>query len=473
MANNDIYNTVSNFISINTSDYVRFYRLMKSDMLSVSKYEDIWTAILLQYTISSLYKKISVIDKIFPSTYEKTFKEALKYYDEAALAPEKIVTREIVEENGHGFSARLSIGDEIASSDISIEADKEVKIKRYNSVIQSNIHKINIKFKDIINKIKLRTNFAIFIDGIDVRPEEMEYSEYIECISGLISAAWNLNNNFFGIKKDTKGIIRIALLLRPDIFSAVRLHNSASKILDNSVYLNWETTFKDYKKSELFFLCEHILMGQQNEESTELCWDCYFPWKSSSETLSNNEVQHDSFVEFLRISYSRPRDLVAYLQILQDYCSDDDISVSKDIFESNDFRNIASEYLLQTIRDYTNIYISDDDFSAFRNFFPCLKGKYKFTWAEYQQAYNVFSNNVLSTLSSIPDAFSSENKFLQFLYNANVICYYEPAEYGDPFIRWCYRERKMTNLRPMIPINLEYKVHNGLHKALNLGKRIR
>ena len=110
-------------------------------------------------------------------------------------------------------------------------------------------------------------------------------------------------------------------------------------------------------------------MGQQNEESTELCWDCYFPWKSSSETLSNNEVQHDSFVEFLRISYSRPRDLVAYLQILQDYCSDDDISVSKDIFESNDFRNIASEYLLQTIRDYTNIYISDDDFSALRNFF--------------------------------------------------------------------------------------------------------
>ena len=263
MANNDIYNTVSNFISINTSDYVRFYRLMKSDMLSVSKYEDIWTAILLQYTISSLYKKISVIDKIFPSTYEKTFKEALKYYDEAALAPEKIVTREIVEENGHGFSARLSIGDEIASSDISIEADKAVKIKRYNSVIQSNLHKINIKFKDIINKIKLRTNFAIFIDGIDVRPEEMEYSEYIECISGLISAAWNLNNNFFGIKKDTKGIIRIALLLRPDIFSAVRLHNSASKILDNSVYLNWETTFKDYKKSELFFLCEHILMGMR------------------------------------------------------------------------------------------------------------------------------------------------------------------------------------------------------------------
>ena len=441
MANNDTHNTISNFIQINTSDYVRFYRLMKNDMLSVSKYEDIWTVILLQYTISSLC--------------------------------EKIVTREIIEENYRGVSSRLSVGNEIASSDISIGVDNAVKIKGYNSVIQSNIHKINVEFKDIISRIKLKKNFAIFIDGIDVRPEEMEYSEYIECISGLISAAWNLNNNFFGIKKDTKGIIRIVLLLRPDIFSALRLHNSASKILDNSVYLNWETTFKDYRRSELFSLCEHILMGQQSEDSIKSCWDCYFPWKFSFSTFSNNEVQHDSFVEFLRISYSRPRDLVAYMQILQDYCLDDDIVVSKNVFEDNDFRNRASEYLLQTIRDYTNIYISDEDFSAFRNFFPCLKGKYKFTWAEYQQSYSDFSNSVLPTLPNIPDVFSTESKFLQFLYNANVICYYEPVEYGDPFMRWCYRERKMTNLRPMIPINLEYKVHNGLHKALNLGRRLR
>lgn len=36
---------------------------MKSDMLSVSKYEDIWTAILLQYTISSLYKRYQLLIK--------------------------------------------------------------------------------------------------------------------------------------------------------------------------------------------------------------------------------------------------------------------------------------------------------------------------------------------------------------------------------------------------------------------------
>lgn len=473
MANNNVYNTISNFIPINTSDYVRFYRLMKSDMLAVSKFEDIWTAILLQYTISSLHKNISVIDKLFPSTCEKTFREALQYYDEAALAPEKIVTREIIEENCQGLSTRLTIGNEIGSSNFSMNSDKSVKSKGYNAIIQSNINKIISKFKDILNKIKLRENFAIFIDGIDVRPEEMDYSEYIECINGLISAAWNLNNTFFGTKKDTKGIIRIALLLRPDIFSALRLHNSASKILDNSVYLNWETTSKDYRKSELFSLCEHILMGQQNGKVSDSYWDYYFPWKSTTETSSNGEVQYDSFVEFLRISYSRPRDLVAYLQFLQDYCSDTDTTLSREIFFNNDFRNRASEYLLQTIKDYTNIYISDDDFSTFRNFFQYLKGKYKFTWAEYQDAYKLFYNNVLSTLSHIPDPFSSENKFLQFLYNTNVIGYWESAEYGNPFMRWCYRERKMTNLRPIIPINQEYQVHRGLQKALNLGRRIR
>ena len=474
MANNSVKGTVSNFISINPPDYVRFYRLMKSNMLAVSKYEEIWTAILLQYAISSLHQKSFNIDRFFPSLSAKQLSGALEYYDKIALAPENIVTKEIVEEVCEEYSSKLTIGNKIASFSDN-EADKQSrKVTGYEELVQSNISKICAKFKDIIGNIKLKENLAIFVDGIDVRPEEMSYLEYIECISGLVAASWNLNNNFFGIKKDTKGLIRIVLLLRPDIFSAIRLHNSANKLLDNSVYLNWETNFSEYRKSEIFSLCEHILIGQQEKSITGSCWDRYFPWKvNSGSYCSDGADAQDSFIEFLRISYSRPRDIVAYMKILQDFCTDTDIEVSVDVFSSHDFRNKASEYLLQTIRDYTNIYLSDEEFFAFRNFFPYLKGKFKFTWAEYQEAYNGFSDGVLPTLVNVPEPFSSDNKFLQFLYNANVLCYFEPMEFGEPFIRWCYRERKMTNLRPMAPINLEYKIHNGLRKALNLGRRLR
>lgn len=474
MSNNNVKGTLSNYITINQSDYVRFYRLMQSNMLAVSKYEEIWTTILLQYTITSLQQKKHNIDSFFPSLKAGELRNALKYYDEISLAPEKVVTREIIEESEQGYGTKLAIGNKIASISDSDSSKIINKIKNYEEVIQSNIFKLQIKFKEIINSLKLRENLAIFLDGIDVRPEEMSYSEYIECISGLASAAWNLNNSFFGTKKDSKGLIRIVLLLRPDIFSSIRLHNSANKILDNSVYLNWETTFKEYKDSEIFSLCEHVLGGQQEKAIDGNCWDKYFPWKvENGSYLSDRFEKQDSFIEFLRISYSRPRDIIAYMQILQKFCSDDDVSVSEKIFTSAKFRNKASEYLLQTIRDYTNIYLSDDEFFAFRNFFPHLRGRFKFTWREFQRAFEDFTKNVLVPLTNIPDYFSSDIKFLQFLYNSNVICYIEPVEFGDPFIRWCYRERKMSNLRPMAPIGLEYKVHNGLRKALNLGRHIR
>ena len=34
-------------------------------------------------------------------------------------------------------------------------------------------------------------------DEIDIRPENIPYSEYLECVKGLANAIWSLNNDYF------------------------------------------------------------------------------------------------------------------------------------------------------------------------------------------------------------------------------------------------------------------------------------
>jgi len=68
---------------------------------------------------------------------------------------------------------------------------------------------------------------------------------------------------------------------------------------------------------------------------------------------------------------------------------------------------------------------------------------------------------------------SSANDFLQFLFDLNLISYLESTEYGDTFIRWCFRERSYSNIAPKIKTHVRYEIHYGLARALNLGRKLK
>ena len=75
---------------------------------------------------------------------------------------------------------------------------------------------IEKKFKDSLSQIKLKNNHILFIDGIDIRPDNVPFPDYLECIKGLANAIWELNNDFFPTIRDSHGRARIVLLVRPD-----------------------------------------------------------------------------------------------------------------------------------------------------------------------------------------------------------------------------------------------------------------
>lgn len=66
----------------------------------------------------------------------------------------------------------------------------------------------------------------------------------------------------------------------------------------------------------------------------------------------------------------------------------------------------------------------------------------------------------------------SAEEFLQFLYDMNIICFFEKTE-DETFLRWCYQERSLTNISPKIKTESEYEIHYGLANVLNTGKKLK
>jgi len=72
---------------------------------------------------------------------------------------------------------------------------------------------------------------------------------------------------------------------------------------------------------------------------------------------------------------------------------------------------------------------------------------------------------------NIPSFLESADRFLQFLYELNILSFIEDIQ-DESFIRWCFRERSYSNVAPKVKTHLKYQIHYGFSKALNIGKPI-
>ncbi|MEA1899078.1 MAG: funZ protein, partial [Bacteroidota bacterium] len=139
-------------------------------------------------------------------------------------------------------------------------------------------------------------------------------------------------------------------------------------------------------------------------------------------------------------------------------------------FGHPDFKRKLSEYLLGEIKDQISFYYSTSDYELFLKFFEYLNGSHKFTYEEYLDAYLPFIKFISENEKAKPAFFETADRFLQFLYDLNILCYVEET-LDEPFMRWCFRERNFSNISPKVKTHLHYVIHYGFRKALNLGKR--
>jgi len=465
LSNNHFKENISELKYIRETDYQKFITLKTQKHLELSDYTNIWIVIILLLLSKSINKE--ELDH-FPFNKNSKLNALLKAIDEYylhAFSPEIISVLNFIENS--------KLAAELITKHLKISGEETLNTSFSESRFQINLMYIQKQFETALSALKMKNNHLLFIDGIDIRPGSIPYNEYLDCIKGLANATWNLNNDFFGRVKDSKGRFRVVLLLRPDIFNSIGLQNLTNKIRDNSVFLDWRTTYPSYRTSHLFELSDKLLRAQQIERIEEgKAWDQYFPWKSPSS--SPNRSYDPSFIKFLKLSYSRPRDIVTMVQILKEEHlqkkKDLEAFFDESIFDGNDFQNKYSQYLMGGIKDQLAFYYDESDYNMFLKFFNFLEGADQFDYKEYTKVYNKFIDFVLDHHDDIPKFVESENEFLQFLYDTNIICFIEDYE-NEPFFRWCYRERTPSNISPKVSPNAKYRIHYGLHKALNVGRQ--
>lgn len=464
LANNEYKNTKSQIKYIRETDYLKFMSLKEKNHLILSDYAAVWKVILLLLFASKIESKD------ISTTFSKPFRlqslqGIIKDYYKLGLSPEIYNVMDIVDQS--------EVSVNLISKVLGGEAGKSTTIKASYATFQSNLQELYQNFVEAIRDVKLKQNHFLFIDGIDFRPSNVLYEEYLECIKGLANAVWALNTDIFGTLGGGRGQLKIVLLLRPDIFNSLELQNATNKITNNSVYLDWRTTYPDYRNSKLFELSDKLLKQQQEDfgkYSLGEVWDHYFSWDLPS-TSPLRDSDH-SFIEMLRLSYSRPRDIITILILLQQNLRSQDGDIDcfpLQLFKSQKFRNDYSNYVMGGIKDQLSFYYSSQEYQYLLKFLSQFKGHIQFDYPFFIEQYKVFSTYLIKMVKEEFPAFvDSPEHLLQFLYDANIICYIDQDIYGNDEFYFCYRQREISNITPTIKTGKLYRFHYGLIKALDL-----
>lgn len=453
---------------IRETDYTKFISLKNQKSLGLSEYTDVWKVIIYVLMAGSIIDHDNT-DKVFGKS--KSFdalRAAINEYYEGAFSPEIVSGLQIVENSEELIKLLIKHGGISAAYDRKDTAGTTQTLQRF----QTDLLRIQRSFEQAFSSLSLIAHHTLFIDGIDIRPENIPFDQYLDCVKGLANAIWSINNDFFPSIRDSKGRMKAVALLRPDIFNSLGMQNRNTKLKDNSVVLDWRTRYNNFRDSDLFKMSDRLLAVQQDElPSAGTSWDHYFPFDASSH---ESKAALSSFITVLRYTFHRPRDVLSILDTLdllyvktgacQDYFTDKQLT-------SPEFRRAYGTYMLGEIKDSLSFYYDESEYQLFLKFFEYLDGAHKFNYARFLSAYANFMRYVGEAKLSPPDFMGTAEEFLQFLYDQNILSYKEGTD-DKPFIRWCFIERSPSNISPQVKFHSDYEIHYGLANALNTGKRI-
>ncbi|KAJ8742692.1 hypothetical protein H9Y13_00035 [Aeromonas veronii] len=450
-------------IAITETQYKRFIHLKQNGKASYTDYSVVWRATLLYLASKTIIEKNKKwIHKL--TNRFSPIEKAIKDYDSNSHLPELEYVIEFVSTLTTSSDLGAEIPQVLKST---LKASDSSSTKTTITEVKTALLDCEIKLKAGLKDVKLNNDIVLFIDGLDAKPNGVDFDEYRDCLIGLSEAAWHLNTEFFPNIKDSKGRLRIVLLLRPDVFNSLNLHNSNCKLNDNSVLLNWVTTKERHRNSELFKMSDKYFLSQ-NQNEINSGWDYYF----SESPLKTKE----SFPSLMHKSFQRPRDIFSAIKILINIYSGNEKSgrdkFDTDILDYPGFTEKYSEYLLGEVKNYANFYISNEDFEQYTAFFQYLDGNSTFDFDVFKAAFERFTFDIGNRNDFDKKLMSSPEVFLQFWYDVNVIGYKEMLENNSGhFYRWSYRERSNAKIMPKIKFDRQYIIHSGIAKSLNIGQK--
>ena len=256
--NNNVNNTRSRRYPISVDDYNKIIQMKKDGKLNYTHYVTLWKAILLIKLLSTIeedevsFRGVSAM---------RSIKKTLDAFNFTKITMDTFSPVSFMDNIKFSMQGGFEASDNNAKFNSGTNATSENQTSMQKHVYEDNWQKfINIIASEL-ERLRLKKNHYLFVDGIDTRPTDISYAEYTECIYPLVRAVYDLNNDILSHVKDrAKGRLQIVLLTRLDIFLNAGLSNAGSKISDNSAFLNWSmTNEKQYSSTDLYKLVQKML----------------------------------------------------------------------------------------------------------------------------------------------------------------------------------------------------------------------
>lgn len=462
LENNSVEEHRCQVTTMTETQYKRFIQLKKSGKLAYSDYANIWRSMLLFLVGRLVVSKSKGILSSITGKFRQLEAEIAKW-SKNALNPE-------IESAFRAVTSK-SFGAALGEPEIAqVTGTESSSITEDMPVLRHHLLDAESAIKSALSSLSLANNHILFIDGIDYRPEGVSYKEYLECVKGLAEAVWQLNTEYFNNIRDSRGRIKIVLLVRPDVFHALNLYNSNSRLQDNTIYLDWATTEQEYRQSPLYEVSGRYFSRQQlTDPSPASAWEHYY---------QDDKAYGATFKRLLRQTFQKPRDILTFIKITRDLQIrsgfGDNNQFPLDIYSKPQFTRAFSDYLLGETRNYAAFYMTQEDFRSFMKYFQFLDGKNRFSFTEFADAFNRFNEWISGEDIRAREIVQDPESLLQFFYDVNVIGYSEQTqESSETYHHWSFRERSLNDIAPKVKATEHLTINPGIAKALDIGKSFR
>ena len=471
-------NTLSKSHKIDVSDYGKLIAMKLANHLDFTAYLTMWKVLLLQKFLFGIEAK-----EIAFWGRNKNFEEIQKTisgyfgYDvtDDSFNPITVIDSFGKQTEVTNYLSKLYEGSiNVPPSEIKAETDIKLENKRIdnkNNTIEKGtllytdmwMRAIN-EFQKTIKNITFVNNHFLFVDGLDVRPSEIDAREYGECIGALVRAVYEINTKILGnMDRKDKNDFKIIALTRTDIFLNSELVNVTSCINDNCVELDWTyTNEKDFIYSNLYKMMNRVLGwdGIDKIMPVERYFNFKLPFPKKRPISASMYIQRQSRL--------RPRDIVVMLRCIQKECkkrnqSNPDVT----IIRSSDLLSAYSNYYTDQIKSEMMFSYTYDQIKQIFELIKVIKDD-MFSEIRFKTIFEHYCTEYPSFLSIFP----TYREVLNMWYSLDMIGWKENF-YSNTRIHWHYREVKAIDETYKLPWeqitrskNVTFFIHKGASRNI-------
>lgn len=474
-------NTISKSHTIDVGDYGKLINMKIKNRLDFTAYLTMWKVVLLQKFLFGIDSKEIAIwgrNRSF-NEIQNTISNYFGYdvTDDSfnpilvidSYGKQAEVTNYLAEQFGGELNIppfQFSLVDDSKMEQKLINC-MDNKIEKNSLVYTDTWMRAINEFQKTIKKISFRYNHFLFIDGLDVRPKEIDAREYSECIGALVRAIYDINTKILGnMKRKDNYDFKIVALTRTDIFLNSELVNVTSCINDNCVELDWTyTNEKDFNYSNLYKMMNRLLGGDGVETTKEMPVEKYFDFKLPFPI--NRPISASMYIQ--RLSRLRPRDIVVMLRIIQKECKKRKLdNPDFEVMNSSDLYSNYSNYYTDQIKSEMMFNYNTETIKQIFELIKMVKNG-SFSESDFKTIFEGYCK----IYPSFSKVFPTYQDVLNMWYSLDMIGWMESYEYGRPRMHWHYREVKAIDEDYKLPWeqirranNVIFTIHNGTSKNI-------